>query len=46
LAAGEEGALGCGAQGIVVHAGTPDVAPGFAGQGIVDGGDQDLIAKR
>jgi len=29
-----------------VHAGAPDVPPGFTGQGIVDGGDQDLFTKR
>jgi len=30
----------------VVHAGAPDVAPGFTSQGIVDGGDQNLRTKR
>jgi hypothetical protein len=34
----EEGAFLGRAQGIVVHASAPDVATGFAGQGIVDGG--------
>ena len=46
VAEGEGGALLGGAQGIVVHAGAPDVSPGFAGQGIVDGADQNFRAKR
>ena len=32
-----------GAQGIVVHAGPPNVAAGYTGQGIVDGGDPSLV---
>jgi hypothetical protein len=43
---GEERALLCGAQGVVVHASAPDVAPGFTGQGIIDGADQNLCTKR
>jgi hypothetical protein len=46
VAEGEEGALLGGAQGIVVHAGAPDMAPGFPGQGIIDGTDQNFRAKR
>ena len=46
VAEGEDGALLGGAQGIVMHAGAPDVASGFAGQGVIDGSDQDLGAKR
>jgi len=46
VAKGEEGALLGGAQGIMVHAGAPDVTSGFAGQGIIDGTDQDLCTKR
>jgi hypothetical protein len=46
MAEGEAGTFRSGAQGIVVHAGAPDVAPGFTSQGIVDGGDQNLVTKR
>jgi hypothetical protein len=46
VAEGEDGPFLGGAQRIVVHAGAPDVTPGFTGQGVVDGGDQDLCAKR
>src|SRR6266446_5641651 len=45
VAEGEEGAFLSGAQGVVVHAGTPDVPPGFTGQGVIDGADQDLCTK-
>jgi hypothetical protein len=40
VAEGEEGALLGGAQGIVVHAGAPDVATGLAGQSVVDSTQQ------
>jgi hypothetical protein len=40
VAEGEEGALLGGAQGIVVHAGAPDVATGLAGQSVVDSAQQ------
>jgi hypothetical protein len=43
---GEEGVFLSRAQRIVVHACAPDVAPGFTGQGVVDGGDQNLCTKR
>ena len=46
MAEGEEGTFRRGAQGIMVHAGAPDVAPGFPGQGVVDGGEQNLVTKR
>jgi hypothetical protein len=46
VAEGEEGAFLSGAQGIVVHAGAPDMAPGFPGQGVVDGAGQDLCTER
>jgi hypothetical protein len=46
VAEGEEGSFLGGAQGIVVHAGAPDVAPGFTGQGVVDGAAQDICTKR
>ncbi len=46
VAESEEGAFLAGAQGIVVHAGAPDVPPGFTGQGVIDGADQDLCTKR
>jgi len=46
VAEGEEGPFLGGAQGIVVHASAPDVAPGFAGQGVIDRSDQDLCTKR
>jgi len=35
VAEGEEGAFLGGAQGVVVHAGAPDVAPGLTGQSVV-----------
>jgi len=40
VAEGEEGALLGGAQGIVVHAGAPDVATGLAGQSVIDSAQQ------
>jgi hypothetical protein len=46
VAEGEEGTLLSRAQGIVVHTGSPDMPAGFTSQGIVDGGDQNLCAKR
>jgi hypothetical protein len=45
VAEGEEGALLGGAEGVVMHAGAPDVATGFTGQGVIDGADQDLGTK-
>jgi hypothetical protein len=30
----------------VVHTGAPDVTPGFTGQGVIDGADQNLCTKR
>ena len=46
VAEGEERALLGGAQGIVVHASAPDVAPGLTGQSVIDGADQHLCTKR
>ncbi len=46
MAEGEEGSFLGGAQGIVVHAGAPDVAAGFTGQCVVDGADQNPCTKR
>jgi hypothetical protein len=43
---GEEGVFLGGAQGIVMHAGAPDVPAGFTGQGIVNGANQSLCTKR
>ena len=38
--------LTAGNEWVVVHAGAPDVAPGFPGQGVIDGADQHLCTKR
>jgi len=46
VAEGEEGPFLGGAERIVVHAGSPDMSAGFAGQGIIDGADQNLRTKR
>ena len=42
----KQGRFWGGTQGIMVQAGAPDVASGFAGEGIIDGSDQDLRTKR
>jgi len=46
VAESKEGTLLSGAQWVVMHGGTPDVASGFASQGVIDGGDQNLCTKR
>jgi hypothetical protein len=46
VAKGKEGPFLGGAQRIVMHVGTPDVASGFARQGVVDRAGQHLGTER
>ena len=45
VAEGKEGPLLSGTQRVVMHAGAPDVASGFARQSVVNGADEDFGTK-
>jgi hypothetical protein len=46
VAESKEGTALGGAQWVMVHTRTPDVASGLAGQSVIDGADQNLGTKR